>query len=116
MSLQTESRGNVFIVRPQGVLSLELATEMDALLEEALDDGACRLLFDFTELTRLSSDGLRVILKSLRRLQMLGGTASLIGAGEQVHSTLTVGGFLSLLEEFNSIEDALEHPAVDDEA
>lgn len=109
MSLQTESRETAFIVRPQGVLSIELAKEMDGLLEEALDDGFVRVIFDFSELTRLSSGGLRVILKSLRRLRAIGGMAALAGVGEQVRSVLAVGRFFVLLDEFETVEAALDH-------
>lgn len=117
MTLQTESRGNAFIVRPHGVLSIDMANEMDGLLEEAMDDGLRRVIFDFSELTRISSDGLRVILKSLRCLRELGGTAALAGVGEQVRSVLTVGGFFALMDEFSSIESAVgQSPVVGDEA
>lgn len=117
MSLQTESRGNAFIVRPQGVLSIEMANEMDGLLSEAMDDGLQRVIFDCSELTRISSDGLRVILKSLRRLHGLGGNAALTSVGEQVRSVLSVGGFFSLIEEFDSVDAAMgQSHSVDDEA
>lgn len=116
MSLQTESRGDAFIVRPHGLLSMDLANEMEELLEMAFDDGLRRVIFDFSELTRISSDGLRVILTSLRRLRELGGTAALAGVGEQVRSVMAVGGFFALLAEYETVDAALGLPPVDDGA
>lgn len=114
MHLQTESRGEAFIVRPRGLLSKEIAHEMEELLEMALSDGQRRVIFDFSELTMISSDGLRVILKSLRRLREIDGKAVLAGVGEQVRSVLAVGGFLALLEEFDTVQAALGMPTDDD--
>ena len=111
MSLQTESRGDAFIVRPHGLLSMDVAHEMEELLEMAFDDGLRRVIFDFSELTRISSDGLRVILKSLRRLREIGGTAALAGVGEQVRSVMAAGGFFALLAEFDTVDDALGLPS-----
>ena len=110
MFLQTESRSEAFIIRPQGLLSMEVAHEMEELLEMALSDGLRKVVFDFSELTMISSDGLRVILKSLRRLRELNGNAVLAGVGEQVHSVLAAGGFFALLDEFDSVEAALGLP------
>jgi anti-anti-sigma factor len=116
MSLQTESRSEAFIVRPHGLLSMEVAHEMEELLEIAFSDGLRKVVFDFSELTMISSDGLRVILKSLRRLRELDGNAVLAGAGEQVRSVLAAGGFFALLDEFESVEAALGLPTDDDSA
>ena len=85
-----------------------MAAELDELLDTAIDDGARLMVFDCSELTHISSDGLRVVLKSLRRLREADGKAALAGAGDKVRSVLEVGGFLALLDEFDTTDDAVQ--------
>jgi anti-anti-sigma factor len=108
MTIQSELHGELFVIRPQGDLSKPMAAELDELLDTAIDDGARLMVFDCSELTHISSDGLRVVLKSLRRLREADGKAALAGAGDKVRSVLEVGGFLALLDEFDTTDDAVQ--------
>ena len=78
MHIQSESHGTLFVVRPEGDISNAAATELDELLEAAIDDGARLMVFDCTGLSHISSDGLRVLLKTLRRLRDTDGRAVLL--------------------------------------
>lgn len=108
MSIPSELHGNVFIVRPKGDVSKLMAVELAELLEGELDEGTRLMVFDFSDLTHVSSDGLRVMLKILRRLRESDGRAALVGAGEHVYRLLDAGGFLALLEEFDSNDAAID--------
>ena len=108
MTIQSELHGDLFVVRPQGDVSKTVAAELDELLDSAMDDGARLMVFDCSDLTHISSDGLRVVLKTLRRLRDADGKAALAGAGDKVRSVLEAGGFLALLGEFDTAELAVQ--------
>ncbi len=108
MTIQSELHGDLFVVRPQGDVSKTVAAELDELLDSAMDDGARLMVFDCSDLTHISSDGLRVVLKTLRRLRDADGKAALAGAGDKVRSVLEAGGFLALLDEFDTAELAVQ--------
>ncbi len=67
MLIQSESHDNLVIVRPHGDISKSAAAELDELLDAAIDDGARLMVFDCSGLSHISSDGLKVLLKTLRR-------------------------------------------------
>jgi anti-anti-sigma factor len=108
MTIQSELHGDLFVVRPQGDVSKSVAAELDELLDTAMDDGARLMVFDCSDLTHISSDGLRVVLKTLRRLRDADGKAALAGAGDKVRSVLEAGGFLALLGEFDTPDSAMQ--------
>ena len=108
MTIQSESHGDLFVIRPEGDVSKPVAAELDELLDAAIDDGARLMVFDCSGLTHISSDGLRVLLKTMRRLRDTDGKATLAGAGDKVRSVLEAGGFLALLDEFETSDSAVQ--------
>lgn len=108
MTIQSEFHGDLCVIRPEGDVSGQVAAELDELLDAAIDDGARLMVFDCSGLTHISSDGLRVLLKTLRRLRDTDGKAALAGAGDKVRSVLEAGGFLSLLDEFDTSDTAMQ--------
>ncbi len=107
MSLQIETRAQIVIVRPTGNVSKPVAGELAELLAAAIDDGARHIVFDFSGLTHISSDGLKVILGAVRRLRECRGQVSFAAVSEQVRALLDMGGFLALFDEYDSVDDAV---------
>ncbi len=107
MSLQIETRDQTVIVRPTGNVSKPVAGELAELLTAAIDDGARHMVFDFSALTHISSDGLKVILGAVRRLRERRGQVSFAAVSEQVRALLDIGGFLVLFDEYDTVDDAV---------
>lgn len=107
MSLQIETRAQTVIVRPTGNVSKPVAGELAELLAAAIDDGARHMVFDFSALTHISSDGLKVILGAVRRLRERQGQVSFAAVSEQVRVLLDIGGFLVLFDEYDTVDDAV---------
>lgn len=107
MSLQIETRAQTVIVRPTGDVSKPVAGELAELLAAAIDDGARHMVFDFSALTHISSDGLRVILAAVRRLRECRGHVTFAALGDPVRALLNIGGFLSLFDEYETVDEAL---------
>ena len=107
MTIQTEIRGKVLIVRPIGDINKIAATELHELLDNAIAEGITRLVFDFSILSHISSDGLRVILKATEEVQSRKGQVVLAEMDEQVRGVFEASGFLGLIREFTDLEVAV---------
>ena len=107
MTIQTEIRGKVLIVRPSGDINKIAATELHELLDNAIAEGITRLVFDFSILSHISSDGLRVILKATEEVQSRKGQVVLAEMDEQVRGVFEASGFLGLIREFTDLEVAV---------
>ena len=107
MSLQIETRAQTVIVRPSGDVSKPVAGELAELLAAAIDDGARHMVFDFSALTHISSDGLKVILGAVRRLRDCGGQVVFAAVGDPVRALLNIGGFLLLFDEYETVDEAV---------
>lgn len=107
MLIQSESHENLVIVRPQGDISKSVAAELNELLDEAIDDGARLMVFDCSGLSHISSDGLKVLLNTLRRLRDTEGRAVLAAASGRVHSVMEASGLMALMQAYDSTEAAI---------
>lgn len=107
MAIHASIRGNIFIVQIDGDINAHKAFEFESLLNMGIDDGLINIIFDFSAMTHISSDGLHVILKIIRILVPKHGIVLVVGMSKSVRSVFQASGFLSLLEEFEAIEEAV---------
>ncbi len=107
MPISSESRGQIAVFRLSGDIDKSMASEFDELLATAIDDGALDLVLDFSAVTHISSDGLKVILGEFKRIRELGGRMVQAAASDDVRALLDVAGFLPLLGEYESAEAAV---------
>ena len=108
MGIHTETRGDALIIRPGGNFNKLAADELHELLDSAIAEGATKLVFDFSMLPHISSDGLRVILKAIGDVRERKGQIVATQMGEQIRGVFAASGFFSLIKEFDDIESALE--------
>lgn len=107
MAIHTETRGQVLVIRTGGDINKMSADELHELLDSAIAEGATHLVFDFSALSHISSDGLRVILKAIEKVQSRKGQVVLAEMGEQVRGVFEASGLLGLIREFNDLEAAV---------
>ena len=93
MSIQTETREHALVIRPGGNFNKMAAHELHELLGSAIAEGATRLVFDFSLLPHISSDGLRVILKAIGEIHDRKGQVVTAHMCEQVRECLQPAGF-----------------------
>jgi stage II sporulation protein AA (anti-sigma F factor antagonist) len=67
------------------------------------------IIFDFTELTYVSSAGLRVVLLAAKRVKQAGGQFVLCGLSEPIREVFKVSGFLTILTVVPDRAAALSH-------
>ncbi len=107
MAIQSETREKVLIISPSGEFNKNAAFEMRELLDAAIDENVFKIVFDFSRLTQISSDGLRVVLESAKKLRKLQGRVAIVGLGDRIRGVFEVGGFFSLFDEFDTVDAAM---------
>lgn len=92
----------------------ELAGEIDANTAPkvqttilALVTPGCKLLLDMSEVSYLSSAGLRILLVLYRQTLAQEGKLVLVGLSEEVADTMHVTGFLDFFTTCNTVEQGL---------
>lgn len=108
MSIQTEIHGYILVLRPEGSLNKAVSSELEELLTNELDEGFRLIIFDFSLINQISSDGLRVILHLVNEVRSLEGEVVVTGMLEQVETALEVAGFFKLIDSFPDIDTAIE--------
>lgn len=85
-----------------------VSSELEELLTNELDEGFRLIIFDFSLINQISSDGLRVILHLVNEVRSLEGEVVVTGMLEQVETALEVAGFFKLIDSFPDIDTAIE--------
>ena len=107
MELTTQESNGVTVVGFEGKLDTNTCPDAEVLMKKTLDDGAKKILVDFTKLDFVSSAGLRVLLFTAKRLESSGGALRICGLNETVGEIFEISGFDTILSVFGTNEDAL---------
>jgi len=95
MTITKKQNGNALEIALEGRLDTMTAPELEAELNGSLD-GAEILTLDFTDLSCISSAGLRVLLAAQKRMGKKGGM-TVTHVGEAIMEIFEVTGFTDIL-------------------
>ena len=95
MTITKKQNGNALEIALEGRLDTMTAPELEAELNGSLD-GAETLTLDFTDLSYISSAGLRVLLAAQKRMGKKGGM-TVTHVGEAIMEIFEVTGFTDIL-------------------
>ncbi|MEI9981865.1 MAG: STAS domain-containing protein [Aliidongia sp.] len=84
--------------RPQGRLDSNSGPVFEKELLGYIEGGSRRLLLDFSDLTYISSAGLRVVLVAAKRMKAAGGKLVLASLSAQVAEVFEISGFNRILD------------------
>lgn len=122
MPIQSEVREQVLIVRPVDSLNKACAAEFEEFIQSEMDEGFRLVVFDFSQLAQISSEGLLVILKLINELRKSGGEVMVAGLNSKVRVLFNVSGLFTLMEETDDVDSAItkllaqQQPTADEEA
>ena len=107
MPIQSEVRDQVLIVRPIDSLNKVCAKEFEEFIHSEMDEGFRLVVFDFSRLLQVSSEGLLVILKLINDLRKTGGEVVVAGLNSRVRVLFSASGIFTILEESEDVEAAI---------
>ena len=102
----TESEG-VSILAVEGHLDTNTSPDAESAINALIEDGAQKLLIDFTALEYISSAGLRVLLATAKKLSASGGDLKICSLNSTVQEVFDISGFSSILTVSVNQDEAL---------
>jgi anti-sigma B factor antagonist len=107
MDIEQRTEGSVTIVSPHQKLDTGTAPAAAQTFSSLLDQGAQRIVVDFSDVPYISSAGLRVLLSTAKQLRAKGGELRVCALNDAVQEVFEISGFNTLLPVFVSTADAV---------
>ena len=98
----------VAVIEVEGEVDAHTACKLDRALKGVLERGHVRVLLDASQMTFISSSGLRVIAVAQREASRRGGGVRLFGLKPQVRRAFEIAGFDEFLRLNETREEAME--------
>lgn len=92
----------------EGSIDSKTAPDLQQAILPVISD-THKVILDLTEVTFVSSAGLRVLLMVYRQLKAKDGKVVLVGVSEEIKDVMFMTGFIAFFEISPSIEEALTH-------
>lgn len=107
MEIEQRVEGGVTIVSPHQKLDTGTASLAEQTFSSLMNQGAQRIVVDFSDVPYISSAGLRVLLATAKQLRARGGELRVCALNEAVQEVFEISGFNTLLPVFTSLADAV---------
>ena len=92
----------------EGHLDATTSVEADNDFTQIIESGKSKLLVDLSELSYISSAGLRVLLVAAKQLQQKAGKIVLCSMTPSVKEVFEISGFSSIFKIVPTVDEALE--------
>ena len=109
MEIKEEKRGNVKIVGLRGRLDANSSPAVEKQLQAIMDRGEDRLVLDLSELTYISSLGLRIFIAVAKNIQKANGKLALAGLNDHIYEIFKIARFTNIFSIYPSCDEAVAH-------
>ena len=109
MEIKEEQRDNAKIIALRGRLDVQTSPGVENRIMELTGLNKQKLVFDFSELTFISSCGLRLLLKVAKNVQKANGKLALAGLRDNIREVFEIAGLASIFSIFPTCEDAIAY-------
>jgi len=113
MDITEERRGEVKIIGLRGRLDASSSPGVEQKLLNLIDQGERRLVLDFSELSYISSIGLRVLIATAKSLQKIKGRLALAALNNHVQEIFRIAGFTSIFSIYPTCDEAVAFSQTD---
>ena len=96
---------NILLLRLQGKLDFTTSTEFEQKFNIMLNEGGKKFILDFSEVSYMSSAGLRFLLIASKKTR---GKVVLYGVKDSVKQVIEIAGFVSMFKFSSSQDEAVE--------
>jgi anti-anti-sigma factor len=100
--------GDVRVMRIEGRLDAATSPIVERKVNEAIEGGAHKLVFNFAGVDYLSSAGMRLLLTVSKKVASKGGRLSVAEVSDEVMEVIKMAGFDRVLDLHGSETDALK--------
>jgi anti-anti-sigma factor len=106
--VDVEDKGDVTLLKVSGRLEINLALELEEIINNHITNGKKLFIFDLGDVHYLSSSGIRVFIATLRQLKDIKGRMVLSNLSANVIKTLKIVELDGLFDIINNVDDALK--------
>lgn len=106
--VDVEEKGDVTLLKVSGRLEINLALELEEIINNHITNGKKLFIFDLGDVHYLSSSGIRVFIATLRQLKDIKGRMVLSNLSANVIKTLKIVELDGLFDIINNVDDALK--------
>ena len=107
MDISIAERGRVTIVVVEGSVDTMTSDTLAGTLKEQISRGHPLLVADFSQVTYISSSGLRTVLGTMKESREQGGDFILAGPNENIMKILEMSGVSNLIKVYPDVDQAL---------
>ncbi len=109
IDISSKTEGDITVVEIEGKLNTGASPEAEAYVNDLIDEGAIKILFNLEDLDFISSTGLRIILATGKKLTGLGGKLVLCSPNKTVSDVFRMSGFNQMFSVLENEEEALKN-------
>lgn len=111
MDIKEEKRGKVKIVGLRGRLDANSSQGVENKLLALVNQGEDRLVLDFSELTYMSSLGLRVLMMVAKNIKQVNGKLALSGLNDHIYEIFKIARFTNIFSIYPNCDEAVAYCA-----
>ncbi len=108
ISIENMPHGNLTILKLKGDIDLDGATKLKEKIQEVRKSGALIILLNFAEVSTVRSSVLHHLVAPIKAITLISGVVAVCNMSDSVHKFIKTSMFYSMLEIFESEEDAVE--------
>ncbi|MDD4857158.1 MAG: anti-sigma factor antagonist, partial [Candidatus Krumholzibacteria bacterium] len=101
-------RGEITILYLDGVIDTVSCVKLRSVLDNFVDRGTVKLVFDMSRVEYVSSSGWGVLASRIKDIRSRGGDIKVFGMDEEVGSIFNMLGFDSIMRSFGVLAEAIE--------
>ncbi|HTY14859.1 MAG TPA: STAS domain-containing protein [Methanoregulaceae archaeon] len=106
MEIRKDQKAGVAVLALTGRIDTAAAPELEKELIKMIEQGNRKILLNFTQVTYISSGGLRVLLATAKKLRSPDDRFGLSSLSPEVNKILKLAGFTTIFSIFPTNEDA----------
>lgn len=108
MDVLVKNSGDIAIVEVEGSIDSKTAPDLQQSILNIIDE-TNKIILDLSQVSFVSSAGLRVLLLVYRQLKTKDGKVVLVGVSEEIKEVMFMTGFINFFEINSTSEEALQN-------
>ena len=106
LSIETDNRQSVSVMKVKGRVDSETAPELDDALTKLLQSNRNKIVLNLQDVNYMSSAGLRAMVKAYQSANISGGDVRLAAVSEPIEVILRTVGMMQMFKMFSTSEEA----------
>ena len=100
-------KDDIIIIELEGRLDIQESLEVEKRINEIINNGYKKLVFDLSKVEYLSSSGLRIFIAASRRLMPVDGEIKMANMSDQVKKVFDLVELTDLFKIYPTVEEAV---------